>query len=125
MQEKTKLLSFISIGAVTGLPAAFIYLIVYLFFYKLGHNYAEVGVLQLYTFALLFFINLHSPFKIYLAAFTNSYIELPAIIFYTAITKINFFNKDNKLVVLIKSIAATSMCFVTASIIQDMLIKIF
>jgi hypothetical protein len=101
-------------------------LIVHLFFYRSGFNYAEVGVLQLYTFALLFFVLI----CIHLLKFIwphlqTRYIELPVIIFYCAITNIHFFNKDKKLTVLIKTIAATTVCFVTASFIQDLLIKFF
>ncbi|MEJ7626270.1 MAG: DUF3667 domain-containing protein [Ferruginibacter sp.] len=97
--------------------------ITYLFFYNTRYNFAEIIILQLYTFAMIFILLT----VIHLLKFINSdlqtrYIELPVVIYYTIITNLHFFDRSSKYLTIIKTIFVIAISFFIASSIQDFLV---
>jgi len=79
----------------------------------------------LYTFSfLLLMVATIQLLKFIWPHLQTRYIELPAIIIYSAITNATFFNRHRKWVLVLKSILATTLCFILAEITQDFLINI-
>lgn len=101
-------------------------LITYLFFRKAKYNYAEICVLLLYQFSFLFILLT----AIHLMRFIwphlqTRYIEFPLIIIYSTITNMNFFNKISRWAAILNSMLSIALCFLLASYVQDILIKVF
>lgn len=101
-------------------------LILYLFFKNSRYNYAEMGVLQLYSLAFLVLIMMSAHVAKFVdPEFETRYIEVPLITLYCIITNVNFFNDQPKLTIIIKTIIATGLIFFLAGITQDTLVDIF
>ncbi|MBA2250466.1 MAG: DUF3667 domain-containing protein [Chitinophagaceae bacterium] len=101
-------------------------LITYFVFYKSKYNYAEIGVLQLYSFAFLYLMLI----LIHLLKFgwpdlQTRYIEVPVVVIYGTITNLNFFTGSSKWLVILKSLFITGLCFFVAASTQDLLVKMF
>lgn len=100
-------------------------LITYLFFYNSKFNYAEIGVLLLYTisfFCLL--VSCISLLKFIWPDLDTAYVELPLIIIYNAITFIKFFNTMPAWKVMIKSIVTLLLGFVIVSYVEEWVIQL-
>jgi hypothetical protein len=87
-------------------------------------NYAEIIVLQLYTFSFLFLVLT----LIHLLKFINPhlqtrYIELPVIAFYGIVTNIKFF-KDSRFKIIVKSVISVTITFLLATVVQDFFVKL-
>lgn len=96
-------------------------LITYLVFYKKKFNYAEVGVMMLYTMSFFFLITT----AIWLLRFIwpqldTAYIELPVIAVYNLITFINFYKEDKVWLVIIKSLVTVTLTFLAAGFFEDL-----
>lgn len=95
-------------------------LVTWLFFLKAGYNYAETGVMQLYNFS--FIVILFIPIalmKLIWPSLDTAYVELPLLLSYTAITFIRFYNNFNPWITLIKSVAAMTIVFLLAQVVED------
>ena len=67
-------------------------LITYLLFYRSGYNYAEVGVMMLYTISICFLLaGFISLIKFIYPHLDTAYVEFPVFIFYFTVTFLRFF----------------------------------
>lgn len=99
-------------------------LLIFALFYKSGYNYAEIGVLTLYSFAFLFL----GAVCITLLRFIwpemdTAYIDLPFFLMYNTITFMNFFHRQPRWLVAIKSVVVISAIFFSIQFTEDFVIK--
>ena len=95
-------------------------LIIYLFFYRSKYNYAEVGVLVLYTFSFFFLmISFAALLRLVWPSLETDYVEAPIAAVYSAITFVNFFFEEKKWLVVVKSIVALAFVFLAANLCED------
>jgi hypothetical protein len=95
-------------------------LITYLFFYRSGYNYGEMGVLMLYSMSAFFLIaTCISLAKFIWPELDTAYIELPVLLVYNTITYLNFFHRQRAWLVALKSILVISAIFSLIQIIED------
>lgn len=100
-------------------------LITYLVFYNKRFNYAEIGVLILYTTSFFFLLTtLLWLTRFIWPSIDTAYIELPCILIYNAITFRNFFKEERTWVVLVKSIVTVTLIFVAAGLSEDLAIDL-
>jgi Protein of unknown function (DUF3667) len=91
-----------------------------LFFYRSKYNYAEIGVLVLYTMAFLFVISIIIMLlKFFWPDLDTAYIELPIMIIYSIITNINFFRGSNPWKVALKSLVIITGLFFLIQVAED------
>lgn len=100
-------------------------LITYCVFYSKRFNYAEIGVLILYTTSFFFLVTT----LLWLTRFAwptidTAYIELPVVVFYNAITFKNFFKEEKTWVVVIKSMVTVTLIFLAAGFSEDLAIEL-
>ncbi len=101
-------------------------LVTYLFYFKSRFNYAEIVVLQLYSFSFLFIaLTAIHLFKFLAPDLQTRYIELPFIIGYITITNINFFNETARWINIMKSVSLVVIIYLFASSIQDLFVEKF
>ena len=99
--------------------------ITYLFFYKSGYNYAEIGVLILYTTSMFFLAaTIIALFKFLWPNLDTAYVELPILMAYNVITFINFFDKLPRWSVVLRSIIIIIILFFLIQIAEDFAVKI-
>ena len=95
-----------------------------LFFRNSKKNYAEIMVLQLYLFSFLFvMLTAIHLLKFIVHDLQTRYIELPAIILYSLISNVNFFQHQNRLSVVSRSVISIALSFLVASLLQDWLVS--
>lgn len=95
--------------------------ITYLVFYSKRFNYAEIGVLVLYTSSFFFLLTtVVWPVRFIWADMDTAYVELPCILIYNAITFKNFFKEEKTWVVLVKSIITVTLIFLVAGLSEDL-----
>jgi hypothetical protein len=100
-------------------------LISYLFFYHSKYNYAEVGVLILYSISFFLVIATCISFlKLIWPALDTAYIELPILVIYNAVTFVNFFDSSPRWLVVLKSIIVVILIFLVVQVVEDIIIKI-
>jgi len=100
--------------------------ITYLFFNNKQYNYAEIMILQLYTFSFIFLIlTVIHLFKYIAPHLQTRYIELPVFVLYTIFTNVFFFNKSSRLATITKSILIITINFFLATALQDILVECF
>lgn len=100
-------------------------LIIYLFFYKAGYNYAEIGVMVLYSVSFFLLIaTLTSLLKFFWLHLDTAYVELPFLLIYNVITFLNFFNKQPRWIVAIKSFVIFLCIFFLFQVIEDFVIEL-
>ena len=96
----------------------------YLFFYRSKYNYAEIGVLILYTMSMFFLAaTIIALLKFIWPDLDTAYIELPILIFYNVITFINFFNKLPRWSVILRSIIIILILFFIVQIVEDFAVQ--
>jgi hypothetical protein len=99
-------------------------LVIYLFFYKSKYNYAEIGVLILYTISVFLLITICiTLLKLIWPELDTAYIELPILIVYNTITFINFFDSSPRWLVVIKSIISILIIFLLIQVLEDYIIS--
>ena len=99
--------------------------ITYLFFYKSRYNYAEIGVLILYTMSIFFLAaTIIALLKFIWPHLDTAYIELPIFIIYNVVTFINFFDKLPRWIVVLKSIFIIIILFFLVRIVEDFTVQI-
>lgn len=100
-------------------------LITYLFFFRSGYNYAEIGMLILYSISAFFLITTGiALLKFAWPKLDTAYIEFPLLIIYTTITYLNFFDTQRAWVVMLKTIAITTVVFLLIQVIEDFAIEL-
>lgn len=98
-------------------------LITYLLFFKSGYNYAEIGVLLLYTISFLFLVAIFtSLLKLIWHDFDTAYVEFPIFIIYNTITLLYFFNRLPRWQVIIKSVLIVTAIFFLIQKLEDLFI---
>jgi hypothetical protein len=96
-----------------------------LFFYKSGYNYAEIGVMLLYTISLFFLV---APF-IFLLKFIwpgldTVYVEFPIFSVYFIVTFKNFFNKLPRWKVIFLSLITLGIAFFINNLMENIVIRL-
>ena len=99
-------------------------LIIFLFFYKSKFNYAEIGVLILYTEAFFFIASI----PVWLLKFIwndmdTAYVELPVFVIYNVITFIYFFREEVKWQVVLKSLIIITVTFLLIQVAEDYIVQ--
>lgn len=101
-------------------------LITYLFFYRSGYNYAEIGVLLLYTLSFIFLMAAFiSLLKFIWPTLDTAYVELPLLLVYNSVTFVNFFHTQPRWLVVVKSILVILLIFLFIQYLEDFLIRTF
>jgi len=100
-------------------------LIAWVLFKRSNYNYAEMGVLQLYTISFLFLIS----GSIFLLKFIwpyldTAYVEFPVFAVYLTITQMNFFKRFPPWEVLLKSLLAITIVFFLNQITEDFIVRL-
>jgi hypothetical protein len=100
-------------------------LITYLIFYKSGYNYAEVGVMMLYTLSICFLIaGVITLLKLIFPHLDTAFIEFPVFIFYFTITLSNFFKSIPFWIVAIKSLLIMASIFLIEQVVEDFITRL-
>lgn len=100
-------------------------LIIYLLFYKSGYNYAEIGVFVLYSVSFFFLIATGiALFKFVWPGFDTAYVEFPILLIYNTIAFINFFHRQSRWIVALKSIIIMAAIFFLIQLLEDFAIKL-
>jgi hypothetical protein len=99
--------------------------IAYLFFHKSNYNYAEIGILILYTVSFFFIVStLIALLKFVWPHLDTAYIELPVLLCYNVITFVNFFSELPRWVVAIKSLLIVTTTFMLVQLAEDLVLRI-
>ena len=99
-------------------------LITYAFFFKSGYNFAEIGVFILYLVSFLFLLaSCIALLKFFWPELDTAYIELTLFLFYSIITFMNFFNKEPRWSVAIRSVVIISGVFLLIQKLEDYIIE--
>lgn len=99
-------------------------LITYGLFFTSGYNFAEIGVLQLYTVSIfLLIVVVMNLLKFINPALETRYFEYPALLIYNTITFLNFFRGKNRWVVVLKSILCFTLCWLVITQLQNFLVE--
>jgi hypothetical protein len=99
-------------------------LITYLIFYKSGYNYAEVGVMMLYTISICFLIaGIIAFLKLIYPHLDTAFIEFPVFTFYFTVTLLNFFKSIPPWKVAIKSLITFSSIYLIEQVVEDFVIR--
>jgi len=100
-------------------------LIAWLLFYRSGYNYAEMGVLQLYTVSFLFLSSMLIFFTKFIWPYIDiAYIEFPVFTVYLVVTQLNFFKLLPRGEVLVKSFIAIAIAFFLNQVIENFVIRL-
>jgi hypothetical protein len=98
-------------------------LTIYLLFIKSGYNYAEVGVMLLYTSSIFFLLACLICFlKFIFPDFDTAYVELPLFTFYLFITLFKFFKTIPWWIVAIKSLIIIAVIFSINQVMENIVI---
>ncbi|MEO5975902.1 MAG: DUF3667 domain-containing protein [Chryseolinea sp.] len=101
-------------------------LIVYAFFFNSEYNFAEIGVMQLYTLSVLLpMVACISLVKFIWHDFETRYIEFLLILIYSMITFYNFFDYQRKWKVLLKCLLTSAIFFFSITQLQDFIVHNF
>lgn len=99
-------------------------LIAYALFYKTKYNYAEIGILILYTTSFFFVVaTFIALLKFIWPDLDTAYLELPVLLFYNGITFVNFFNDLPRWKVIIKSALVVTGIFVLVQLAEDLVVR--
>jgi hypothetical protein len=99
-------------------------LITYLFFRRSGYNYAEFGVMNLYTMSFLFIlVSVISLFKLIWPMIDTARIELPIYAVYGVITFCSFFQNSNRWIVGTKALIMVLVQFQLIQLVEDLAIR--
>lgn len=96
-------------------------LIVYLFFYRSGFNYAETGVLLAYTVSMLFlFSALTALSNLIWPGLDEAFIEFPVFAFYYMLTLGNFYRGRARWKVFLLSLMSFLLSFALTQLVEDL-----
>ena len=100
-------------------------LITYLFFFKSGNNYAEIGVMMLYTLSFMFLLSSVISLLILIwPKLDTAYVEFPIFTLYFIITFRNYFKTIPRWKIIIKSILIMAIAFIINDAIEDFVIRL-
>jgi uncharacterized protein DUF3667 len=100
-------------------------LITYLLFRETRYNYAEIGVLTLYTFSVLFVVAVFTVLlKFIWPSLDTAYLEFPIFVVFNTITFLNFFNNLPHWQVVVKSLVVVVIAFVTIQKFEDLIMDL-
>lgn len=106
------------------LMVPFYALIGWLFFIRLGYNYAEMFIVMLYMVSSVFLlVVLINCLKFIWPTLNTKFIEFPVLVCYTILTNINLFNKSPKWKVILLSVGSMFVSFSTVEIIQQIIVS--
>lgn len=104
----------------------FFTLLNWLVFRRSKYNYAETGVLVLYTSAAFFLIaSIVSLLKFIWIGLDTAYIELPLMLLYNTVTMVRFYRQLSPWATAIKSIILLTLYFVGIQYLEDWVIHTF
>ncbi|MES2828104.1 MAG: DUF3667 domain-containing protein [Bacteroidota bacterium] len=99
-------------------------LLCYLIFRKSRFNFAEVGVMLLYTTSFFFLSSIFiSALKLIWPNLDTAYVEAPILLVYNAITFVNFYRDVSKWKVIVKSLIIFTLIFMLIQTVEDLLIR--
>jgi len=99
-------------------------LITWLLFYRTKYNYAEIGVMMLYTLSFIFLAAaVISLPKIFFPHLETRFIEFPVFTLYMIITLVNYFKIIPWWIVTIKTIVIMTLAFLLNDIVEDLVIR--
>ena len=99
-------------------------LITYLLFYKYGYNYAEVGVMMLYTISICFLMaGFIALLKLIFPHLDTAFIEFPVFTFYFTVTLLNFFKSIPFWKVAIKGLITMASIYLIDQVVEDFVIR--
>jgi hypothetical protein len=99
-------------------------LVTYLLFYKSGYNYAEVGVMMLYTISVCFLMaGLIALLKLIYPHLDTAFIEFPIFAIYFTVTLLNFFRSFPLWKIAIKSLIILSSIYLMEQVVEDFIIR--
>jgi len=100
-------------------------LITYLIFFKTRYNYAEIGVMMLYTLSFIFLAaSIISLFRLIYPHLETRWIEFPVFTIYMMLTLINYFNTIPRWIVAIKSIIIMIAAFQINDFVENFVIRL-
>lgn len=100
-------------------------LLIYLLFYKSGYNYAETVVFVLYALSFFLLIAICiNLLKFIWPELDTAFVELPVLLVYNTITFINFFHKQPRWIVALKSLIIVSLIFYLIQVTEDFVIDL-
>jgi Protein of unknown function (DUF3667) len=100
-------------------------LIAWSLYYKSKYNYAEIGVLQLYTISFLFLISgLIFLLKFIWPYLDTAFVEYPVFAVYIVITQMNFFTRLPHWEVLAKSLISIIIVYFVNDITEDFIVRL-
>ena len=124
ISEQTFFDKYMVLFIIAFLP--FLAFLIFVFFYKSGYNYAEIGVFVLYSAAFFLLVaSCISLLKFIWIELDTAHVEFPFLLVYNTITFINFFNKQPRWIVIIKSIVITTGFFLLLQVTEDFFIEKF
>ena len=104
----------------------YVTLLTWIAFYRSKYNFAEIGILILYTMPMIFLIVIFANCtRIIFNDFETRIIEFPLILIYSVITNINFFRTEPRWQVILKTVVITSLFFLTVTYIQDQVVELY
>jgi len=100
-------------------------LITYALFIKSGYNFAEIAVFVLYTLAFVFLIAACIALLRFIwPRMDTVYVELPFLLIYNTITFINFFHRQPRWIVALRSIVIIVAVFFLIQVAEDFVIRL-
>lgn len=101
-------------------------LLIFVFFYRSGYNYTEIGVFVLYSVALFLLVVSCIPLLRFIwPRLDTAYVEFPFLVVYNTITFINFFDNNPRGIVAVKSTIMTTGFFLLLQVTEDFVIENF
>lgn len=99
-------------------------LIVWLLFKNSKRNYAEILVLMLYKFSMVFLaLIIINSIKLIFPDFENRFLEVAFLLFYNGTTNVRFFT-ENKWIVIGKTILMLAASYAISQLVQELVLKI-
>lgn len=100
-------------------------LVTWLFFRRSQYNYAEIGVVVLYSLALVLLLILPiNALKFAFPHFETGYLELPLLWGYNTLTYFRLFPGTSRWVLLAKSLLINSACFALSRLAADAVVAV-
>lgn len=98
-------------------------LITYLFFYRSGYNFAEIGVLTLYLISILFLAsNIFTSLRLIFPNLDTAYVEFPFFTLYFIVTLINYFRTTARWKVAVKGFIIMGLIFIINDFVEGLAI---
>jgi uncharacterized protein DUF3667 len=97
----------------------------YLLFSKSKYNYAEIGILMLYTVSFFFIaVTLIGLLKFIWPHLDTAYVEFPVLLIYNVVTFVNFFNESARWTVVFRSLVLVAGIFLLAQLAEDFVVRL-